>query len=133
MRRYAVTEAPRAILLHELAERIRREEHLNPDRPDRAAAYRRALAELEMGAPAAMARHTEFRVNEYCSSRYGVTEGSREELAAELDRYGKDRAQQGKVEKAQQIARALNTLTGGADEVSEVSVEGIVFRVVIED
>lgn len=127
MRRYAVTEAPRAILQHELGERIRREEHLNPDRPDRAEAYRRALMELEMGAPAAMARRTEFRVNEYCTCRYGVTEGTRGEVAAEIDQYGDDRAQQGKVEKAKAIARALNSLGDGADEVR---VEGIVFRIV---
>lgn len=127
MRRYAVTEAPRALLAHELAELIRREEHLNPERPERAEAYRRALAEIEMGAPATTARRTEFRVNEYCSSKYGVCEGSRTELAAEIDRYGADRAQQGKVEKAKAIARALNSLGDGA---VEVRVEGVVFRVV---
>lgn len=130
MRRYAVTEAPRAILTHELAELIRREEHLNPDRPERAESYWRALTEIEMGAPTAMARHTQFRVNEDCICRYGIGEGGRAEVRAELERYGADRAQQGKLEKAKAIARALNSLGDGA---SEVRVEGVVFRVVEEE
>lgn len=128
MRRYSVTEAPLAALLTDLAERIRREEHLNPDRPDRAESYQRAHDELSGGSMEAMARHTLFRVAEHASATYGVTEGTRAELAAELDRYGADRAQQGKEDKARAIAEALADLTDrGADEVRA---EGIVYRVV---
>lgn len=126
MRRYAVTEAPRAILAHELAEFIRREEHLNPDRPERAEAYRRALMELEMGAPTAMARHTEFRVNDDCTRRYGVTEGSREEILAELERYAADRERQGKHVKADELRDAMLAVGEGA---REVTVERTVYRV----
>lgn len=127
MRRYSVTEAPRAILTHELGELVRREEHLNPDRPDRAESYRRALTELEMGAPAAMARHTEFRINEGLCTRYGVSEGTREEVLAELDRYGADRAQQGKEAKARRYAEAIAQVGKGA---VEVEVDRIRYRIV---
>lgn len=125
MRRYNVTEAPRPILTHELGELIRREEHLNPDRPDRAAAYARALQELEMGAPAATARHTEFRINDDLTTRYGVTEGTRAEILAELEEYGKSRADSEL--KAARYARALMYVQVGNDEVK---VRDIVYRVV---
>lgn len=128
MRRYSVHEAPRAILTHELGELIRREEHLYPDRPDRAEAYRRALTELEMGAPAATARHAEFRINEDLDARYGVTEGTRVEILAELDRYTSDRNQQGKHEKARQIGRAMADLE--RLDVTEARVEHVRYRVV---
>lgn len=127
MRRYAVTEAPRAILTHELTELVRREKHLNPDRPERAESYARALQEIEMGAKVAMARHTEFRVNAELSRKYGVTEGTLAELAVELDRYGADRLQQGKEEKAREYARALAALQDPGDEMR---VEDVVYRVV---
>lgn len=128
MRRYMVTEAPRPILIHELGELIRREEHLNPDRPDRAEAYRRALAELEMGAPSAWARRTHFILNEDHCARYGVAEGSIPELAALFEQAGKDRAEQGKRAKAQAIAEALVDLTERG--CGAVRVEGVVYRVV---
>lgn len=127
MRRYSVTEAPRAILGQELAELIRREEHLNPDRPERAEAYRRALEELEMGAPTATARRTEFRVNEDCSSRYGVLEATVQEIGNELERYAADREQQGKSVKAGEIRDAITAVGKGA---REVRVEHIAYRVV---
>jgi hypothetical protein len=133
MRRYNVSEAPRSVLANDLGELIRREEHLNPDRPDRAESYRRALAEIEMGAPAAMARRTEFRVNEDCTRRYGVSDGTREELLAELDRYRSDRNKEGREEKARLIARAMADLE--QLDVTEVLVERVVYRVVevVED
>jgi hypothetical protein len=127
MRRYAVTEAPRTILVHELGELIRREEHLNPDRPERAEAYRHALAEIEMGAPAAMAWHTEFRINDECSSRYGVTEGTAAEIIGVLNEYHADRELQGKREKARRFADARDAIEGGDDKVR---VEHVVYRVV---
>src|SRR4051812_46781524 len=107
MRRYSVTEAPLAVLLTDLADRIRREQHLNPDRPDRAESYQRAHDELSDGAGEAMARHTLFRVAEHASATYGVTEGTREELAAVLDSYGASRASAGNEGKAREIAEAL--------------------------
>lgn len=128
MRRYSVTEGPRAILMYELAEHIRGAEHLQPDEPDRAEAYRRALTELEMGAPTAMARHTEFRINEDLSRRYGVTEGTQAEILAELDRYGTDRAAQGKEARAARYAQAIGVIEEGIDD--EVEVDRIRYRVV---
>jgi hypothetical protein len=127
MRRYNVTEAPRAVLTHELDEHIRREEHLNPDRPERADAYRQALQEIEMGAPAAMARRTEFRVNEESSSRYGVTEGSKREVLDELERYAADRTQQGKHKKAGELWDAATAIDGG---LSGIRVDHVMYRVV---
>lgn len=127
MRRYSVTEAPRSVLLDNLAERIRREEHLNPDRPERANSYREALAELNDSAVEAFARHTLFRVAEFAAATYGITEGSRTEILAELDRYGSDRAQQGKEEKAHRYAKAIAYIGKGA---TEVEVDGIRYRIV---
>ncbi len=49
--------------------------------------------------------------------RYNVTEGPRDEIMAELDRYGSDRAQQGKPEKAQEFAAAMRNLELGEDTV----------------
>jgi hypothetical protein len=49
--------------------------------------------------------------------RYGVAEGIREEILAELEQYGKDRAEQGKPEKAHEFARALMHIGKGAGEV----------------
>jgi hypothetical protein len=46
---------------------------------------------------------------------YNVTEGTREEILAELDTYGADRAQAGKTEKAEVIADALREVRDGAD------------------
>jgi hypothetical protein len=129
MRRYAVTERPRAELLTDLLERIRREEHLNPDRPDRAEAYRIAHQLLQGETTEVRARATLFRVAEYASAAYSVTEGTRAQLLAELDQYGADRAQQGKAEKAREFARALDELENGADEVR---VGHTVYRVVGE-
>lgn len=128
MRRYFVIEAPRARLLIDLDGLIRREEHLNPDRPDRAESYRRAVTELEMGAMEAMARHTLFRIARYASATYGVTEGTRAELAAELDGHGASRAAAGSTEKARAIAEALIDLTERGQD--EVRYDGIVYRVV---
>jgi hypothetical protein len=127
MRRYSVTEAPRAVLLADLAERVRREQHLNPDRPDRAEAYQRAHAELSNSGTEAMARHTLFRVANFSASTYGVTEGTREEVLAELDRYGADRAQQGKEAKARRYAEAIAQVGKGA---VEVEVDRIRYRIV---
>lgn len=129
MRRYSVHEAPRAILAHELGELISLDEHLNRDKPERIEAWRRALAEIEMGAPVAMARRAEFRVNEECSSRYGVTEGTAAELIGELNEYHADRELQGKREKARQFAKARDAIENGANEVR---VEHVVYRVVEE-
>jgi hypothetical protein len=129
MRRYAVTERPRAELLTDLLERIRREEHLNPDRPDRAESYRIAHQLLAGDAVEVRARKTLFRVAEYASAAYSVAEGTRAELTVELDQYGADRAQQGKADKAREFARALDELGNGADEVR---VGHTVYRVVEE-
>jgi hypothetical protein len=126
MRRYNVHEAPRAILAHELGELIRREEHLNPDRPDRAESYRRALTELEMGAPAATARRSEFRINEDCSSRYGVTEGTRAEILAELEEYRADREGDAKAELYRMAILEIEADAG------KVRVERISYRVIGE-
>lgn len=128
MRRYSVREAPRLILQHELTEHIRGEEHLHPERPERAAAARRALQEIEMGAPVAVAGHTHYRVNEKSSSRYGVSEGTRVEILAELDRYRSDRNRQGKEEKARQIARGMADLE--QLDAAETLVEHVLYRVV---
>lgn len=127
MRRYSVREAPRAILTQELAEHIRGAEHLHPEQPERADAYRRALQEIEMGALSARARNFEYRVNEELSRRYGVTEGSRDEIMAELEQYAADRAQQGKHVKAGELRDGMMALGKGS---REVRVEHIVYRVV---
>lgn len=125
-RYHAVTEAPRADLMADLAERIIREEHLNPDRPDRAEAYRTALRILEGDATEVRARHTLFRVAEDAQTFYGLMEGTRAELIAELDRYGSDRHAHGKEDKAREFARAIGVLERGGEEVQ---VGRIVYRV----
>lgn len=56
-----------------------------------------------------------------------VTEAPRADILAELDRYGSDRAQAGKEEKAREFARAMAVLEAGADEVF---VEHMLYRVV---
>jgi len=58
---------------------------------------------------------------------YNVTEGTREEILAELDTYGADRAQAGK-EKAEAIADAWREVRDGATWV-EVSPRQV-YRVV---
>ena len=131
MRRYNVTEAPRAILTHELAEHVRREEHLNPDRPDRAGAYRRALQEIEMGAPVATARRTEFRVNEEMIRRYGVCEGAPEEIINELTRRHAD--DDGDLKRkfltSAELREAMMALGKGA---REVQVDRVRYRIIEE-
>lgn len=59
---------------------------------------------------------------------YNVTEGTREEILAELDTYGADRAQAGKTEKAEVIADALREVRDGATWVEISSRQ--VYRVV---
>lgn len=59
---------------------------------------------------------------------YNVTEGTREEILAELNTYGADRAQAGKTEKASVIADALREVRDGATWV-EVSPRQV-YRVV---
>lgn len=49
--------------------------------------------------------------------RLALNLGTRDEIRAELDQYGSDRAQQGKPDKAREFARALADLEAGADEV----------------
>ena len=61
--------------------------------------------------------------------RYRVAEGTKGEVMAELDRYGKDRLQQGKEDKARQFARALADVEEGS---TWVEVDGGVYRVVAE-
>jgi hypothetical protein len=75
MRRYAVTERPRAELLTDLLERIRREEHLNPDRPDRAESYR--IAHQLLAGDAVEVRHPQAR----CSNCRSVTRARRPSAA----------------------------------------------------
>jgi hypothetical protein len=128
MRRYSVVEAPRAVLLTDLAEHIQCElMHPDPEQPDRSEAYRQALAEVEAGAMEVTTRHRVHRVADV-GRVYGVTEGTRAELAAVLDEFGASRAAAGNVAKAQLIAEALVDLTDrGCDEVWY---DGIVYRVV---
>lgn len=59
--------------------------------------------------------------------RRALNEGTREEILAELDQYGSDRAQQGKEDKARLYARAWHAVKGGA---IEVEVEHAVYHVV---
>ena len=59
--------------------------------------------------------------------RRALTAGTRDEIAAELEQYGSDRAQQGKPEKAREFARALAAVEDGADEVE---VGHAVYRIV---
>lgn len=58
-----------------------------------------------------------------------VTEGTREQILAELDRYGSDRAQAGKTERAQEYARAIAILENG-DDGDECMVEHMLYRIV---
>lgn len=48
--------------------------------------------------------------------RYGVTEGTREEILAELDQYGHDRTHAGKQAAADAIAQAWRDVRDGATE-----------------
>lgn len=45
---------------------------------------------------------------------YSVTEGTRAEILAELDQYGRDRTAQGKPEKAAELAEAWREVRDGA-------------------
>lgn len=128
MRRYTVVEAPRAVLLNDLAEHITLARHLHPEQPERAEAYRQALAELEAGAVEVRARGRLFRVSNFSAVTYGVTEGTRAELEAILDDYGASRARAGNETKAREIAEALIDLTDRGLDV--VRYNGIVYRVV---
>lgn len=127
MRRYSVTEAPRATLLDTITAHIERDEHLNPDKPHRIEAYRRARAALEYGAIEVQARGNRFRVIEAARPTYGVNEGSRAEIVAELEQYRADRQQQGKGEKADAIGLTLQALEAGA---IAIRAEGTLYRVV---
>lgn len=127
MRRYNVTESSRQALIEMISEHIERDEHLNPDKPDRIAAFKRARTALEYDAVEVQARRMRYRVIEAAPSPHGVVEGAREEVAAELERYGSDRAQQGKEDKAARYARALHAVEAGA---LAVRVEGVLYRIV---
>lgn len=59
--------------------------------------------------------------------RKALNRGTRDEILAELEAYGSDRAQQGKEEKARELARALHAIAEGA---IEVEVGHAVYRVV---
>lgn len=59
--------------------------------------------------------------------RRALTEGTREEILAELNQYGSDRAQQGKTDKAAEFADALREVRDGA---TWVEVGHTVYRVV---
>lgn len=59
---------------------------------------------------------------------YNVTEGTRDEILAELDAYGADRSQAGKAEKAAVIAEAWREIRDGATWV-EISPRQV-YRVV---
>jgi hypothetical protein len=130
MRRYSVTEAPRAVLLDDLDHRIAHHEHNNPDEPRRAESYRLARLELEGGGIEARAWHTVFRVAMMRAETYHVYEGARDEIVAKLNEGGDSRAQQGSEsgkDKARAFARALNSIAAGA---VEVRVGDFVFRIV---
>ncbi|MFL6113241.1 MAG: hypothetical protein ACJ786_18060 [Catenulispora sp.] len=116
------------MLLNDLTEHIVAARHLHPEDPSRAEAYRQARAELETGAVEVRARGRLFRVSNFSAVSYGVTEGTREELAAVLDDYGASRAQAGNESKAREIAEALIDLTDRGLDV--VRYNGIVYRVV---
>lgn len=53
--------------------------------------------------------------------------GTREEILAELDRYGSDRAQAGKTERAAELADAIRAIRDDGD--TEVHVEHAIYRV----
>lgn len=127
MRRYSVTEAPRGTLLASIAEHIARDEHLNPDKTARIEAYRRAMLELENNADEARVPYFLFRVVDSAPHTYHVLEGSKDEVEAELQKYGKSRADAGGEPKARRFARALLELEAGT---LEVQVEDVVYRVV---
>jgi hypothetical protein len=59
--------------------------------------------------------------------RYRVAEGTKDEVMAELDRYGRDRLQQGKQAVAEEFAEAWREVRDGA---TWVEVDGGVYRVV---
>ncbi|NUR04319.1 MAG: hypothetical protein HOY79_49800 [Streptomyces sp.] len=61
---------------------------------------------------------------------YGVTEGTKDEILAELDRMGLDRTAQGDEEKAAAIAQAWREVRDGD---TWVKLGHIVFRVVNEE
>jgi aspartate aminotransferase-like enzyme len=128
MRRYTVVEAPRTVLLDDLTEHIVLATHLHPEQPERAEAYRQARIEVEAGAVEVWARKRLFRVSNFSAVTYGVTEGTRAELAAILDDYGASRALAGNETKAREIAEALIDLTERGLDV--VRYNGIRYRVV---
>jgi hypothetical protein len=58
---------------------------------------------------------------------YRVAEGTKDEIMAELDRYGRDRLQQGKQAVAEEFAEAWREVRDGA---TWVEADGGVYRVV---
>lgn len=62
--------------------------------------------------------------------RISLNIGSREEILAELDRYGSDRAAAGKTERAQEYADALRAIRD--DDDREVYVEHAIYRVIAD-
>lgn len=56
-----------------------------------------------------------------------LNQGTKDEILHELNRYGSDRAQAGKEDRAREYARAVNAIQEGAEQVE---VEHAIYRVV---